>query len=125
MPKTTRKRMRKPISPRVHGMIDYGTVAAIAAAPAVLDVPPRARNLFEGLAAGYGGLSSVTRYPLSLKRVVPFKAHGAVELAIGALLPALPWILGFSQNRAARNLCFGLTALTLVVAALTDWSEDS
>jgi hypothetical protein len=62
---------------------------------------------------------------LSLKRVVPFKAHGAVELAIGALLPALPWILGFSENRAARNLCFGLTALTLVVSALTDWSEES
>jgi hypothetical protein len=124
MPKTTSKRMRKPISPRVHGMIDYGTVAAVAAAPAVFDMPPRARNLFEGLAGGYGGLSSVTKYPLSLKRIVPFKAHGAAELAIGAVLPALPWILGFAQNRAARNLCFGLTALTLVVAALTDWDQD-
>jgi hypothetical protein len=125
MPKTTtRKRMRKPISPRMHGMIDYGTAAAVAAAPAVMNVPPRARNLFEGLAAGYGGLSSMTKYPLSLKRVVPFKAHGAAELAIGALLPAMPWILGFADNRAARNLCFGLTALTLVVSLLTDWNAE-
>jgi hypothetical protein len=124
MPTTKRKRSRKPISPRMHGMIDYGTVAAVAAAPAILDVPPKARNLFEGLAASYGGLSSVTDYPLSLKRAVPFKAHGAVELAIGAVLPVMPWLLGFSENRAARNFCFGLTAFTLLVSALTDWKTE-
>ena len=31
---------------------------------------------------------------------------------------------GESNHRAARNLCFGLTALTLVVAALTDWNAE-
>jgi hypothetical protein len=123
MPKTMRRRMPKPISPRMHGMIDYGTAATVAAAPAVLDVPPSARNLFEGLASGYTGLSAVTDYPLSLRRTIPFKAHGAAELAIGMLLPAMPWLLGFADNRAARNFCFGLTALTLVVSALTDWEQ--
>jgi hypothetical protein len=115
--------MRRLISPRVHGMIDYGTSAAVAAAPAVIDVPRAARNLFEGLATGYTGLSSVTDYPLSLRRIVPFKAHAA-ELTIAAILPALPWVLGFADDRAARNVCFGLTALTLVVSALTDWNQE-
>jgi hypothetical protein len=125
MPKTTRRKMPKPISPRMHGMIDYGTSAAVAAAPAALDVPPAARNLFEGLATGYTGLSAATDYPLGIKKVVPFKAHGATELAIGMLLPAMPWLLGFSENRAARNICFGLTALTLLVSALTDWDQKA
>jgi hypothetical protein len=106
-------------------MIDYGTSVAVAAAPTVFDVPRAARNLFEGLATGYTGLSSVTDYPLSLKRLVPFKAHGAAELAIAAILPAMPWLLGFAEDRAARNMCFGLTALTLVVSALTDWDQGS
>lgn len=125
MPRPTRRKMPKPISPRVHGMIDYTTSAAVAVAPAVLDVPKAARNLFEGLATGYTGLSSLTDYPLSLKRLVPFKLHGATELAIAAILPAMPWLLGFADDRAARNMCFGLSALTLVVSALTDWDQSN
>jgi hypothetical protein len=116
--------MRRPISPRIHGVIDYSTSAAVAAAPAIFDFPAPATRLFESLAAGYTSLSAVTDYPLAVKRKVPFKAHGAAELAIAAVLPALPWALGFADNRAARNLCFGLTAITLVVAALTDWDGE-
>ena len=116
--------MRQPITPRVHGMLDYATSAAVATAPIVFGFPPPARALFSSLAAGYAGLSSVTDYPLSAKRVVPFKAHGAAELAIAAALPFMPHALGFGRHRGARNLCYGLTALTLVVAALTDWSTN-
>jgi hypothetical protein len=66
----------------------------------------------------------LTDYPLSAKRVVPFKGHGVAEGVIGLALPALPFALGFARHRAARNFFFGLTALTAVVAALTDWSGD-
>lgn len=116
--------MRRPISPRVHGVIDYSTSAAVAAAPKLLDFPPAARNLCASLAGGYTALSSVTDYPLAARRVVPFKAHGLAEAAIGLALPAAPWLLGFAGHRAARNFFFGLTALTFVVAALTDWDAD-
>jgi hypothetical protein len=120
-----KRRTRKPISARTHGVIDYTTSAAVAAAPFVFDMPRRARVLFEGLAAGYTGLSAMTDYPLAARRTVPFKAHGVAELAVAAALPALPWILGFQKNRAARNICFGLAAMSLAVAALTDWDDDS
>ena len=116
--------MRKPISPKMHGALDYTTSAAVAAAPRLMRMPKKAELLFDSLAAGYTGLSAITDYPLSVKRVAPFKVHGALELAIAAALPAMPWLLGFSENRAARNLCFALTGLTLVVAALTDWDSD-
>ena len=115
----------KPISPRVHGMLDYSTAAAVAAAPRIMDLPTPAARLFESLAGGYTALSAVTDYPLSVRRVVPFKGHGAAELAIGLALPVMPWLMGLADNRAARNLCFGLTALTLVVAALTDWNSPA
>ena len=118
-----RRKIPRPISPRVHGMIDYGTSAAVAAAPALLDIPAAARNLFEGLATAYTGLSSITDYPLALKRLVPFKVHGAAELAVAAVLPAVPWLLGFGDDRAARNMCIGLSAFTLVISALTDWDQ--
>jgi len=78
----------------------------------------------QALSASYTGLSAMTDYPLAAKRIVPFKAHGAVELGLAALLPMAPWALGFHKHRAARNFFFGLTALTIGVAALTDWDGN-
>ena len=116
--------MQKPISPRVHGMIDYTTSAAIAAVPTMVRMPKPATALFETLAATYTGISAFTDYPMSIKRAIPFKAHGAAELISAVALPAMPWVLGFSKHRTARNICFGLAAMTLVVAALTDWDGE-
>ena len=115
-------RYNRPITPTIHGVLDYSTALAVAAAPRALNFPRSARMACDTLAASYTGLSAATDYPLSVKRAVPFKAHGATELAIGALLPALPWALGFSNHKAATRFFLGLTAVTLVVAALTDWN---
>src|SRR4051812_17667425 len=116
--------MRKPISPRAHGVLDYTTSAAVATVPRIMKFPKSARRLCDTLAGGYTALSAMTDYPMSVRRTVPFKAHGAAELAIAAALPAMPWLLGFANHKAARNLCFGLAAMTVVVAALTDWDSD-
>lgn len=123
VPRTVKKmrRMKKPISPTVHGVIDYATVAATATLPRLMKFPKPARMAADALAGGYGALSSVTDYPLSMKRAVPFKGHGIAEAAVGLALPMLPWALGFSNHKPARNFFLGLTALTFVVAALTDW----
>ena len=113
--------MKKPISPKVHGAIDYTTTLATAAAPHLLDSSDAARHLARGLAGGYGALSATTDYELGAKRVVPFKGHGMAEAALGLVLPAMPWLLGFAKDKNARNYFLGLTAMTFAVAALTDW----
>jgi hypothetical protein len=114
--------MQKPINGRMHGMMDYATVAATAAAPRALGFPREAENLAYGLAMGYLGLSLMTDYPLSARRMVPFKGHGATEVMLGMALPFLPRLLGFDNDRRARNFFLGLTALTAVTALLTDWN---
>lgn len=114
--------MQKPINGRMHGMMDYATVAAAAAAPRVLGFPRRAESLTYGLAAGFLGLALLTDYPLSLRKAVPFRGHGAADVAVGMALPFLPWLLGFADNRRARDFFLGLTAITAVTAALTDWT---
>ncbi len=116
--------MKKPISPTMHGVIDYATVATTAAVPRLMGFPRQAEQLCYALAGGYGGLSSVTNYPLAVKRAVPFKMHGAAEAAVGLALPFMPWLLGFARHRGARNFFLGLTALTALTAALTDWNAE-
>lgn len=113
--------MQKPISPRTHGVLDYATVAATAAAPQLLGFPEPAARLAYALAGSYLGLSLLTDYPLAARRAIPFPAHGATEGAIGLALPLLPRALGFADHRPARNFFLALTAVTAVVAALTDW----
>jgi hypothetical protein len=117
--------MRKPITPFAHGILDYATSAAVVAAPHLLHFPATAARACYTLAASYTSMSLMTDYPLALKRVLPFKAHGVTESVIGAFLPALPWMLGFGRHKAARNFFIGLTALTAVVAAATDWNKES
>lgn len=114
--------MKMPISPRVHGAIDYSTIAATAAAPRVLGFSERAARAAYGLAGGYLALSALTDYSPSLKRLVPLKAHATTDMVLGAALPALPWALGFAKDRRARNFYFSLTAFGLLATALTDWS---
>ena len=125
VPRTVKKlgRMKKPISPRVHGMLDYATVATAVSVPRLMGFPKPATLAADVLAGGYGALSSMTDYPLGAKRVIPFKGHGMAEAAVGLALPLLPWALGFADDRRARNFFLGLTAVTFVVAALTDWSD--
>jgi hypothetical protein len=114
--------MQKPISPSMHGALDYSTIAATAAAPRLLGFPERAAQAAYALAGGYLALSALTDYPPALKRAVPLRAHGAADVVLGLAIPALPWVLGFAKNRPARNFFLGLTAVTMVVTALTDWS---
>lgn len=117
--------MQKPISPDMHGMLDYSTVLMTAAAPSLLGMSEDAARACYGLAGGYLALSLFTDYDLSVRRMVPFPAHGVAEAALGAALPFLPKLLGFSDDRKGRNFLLGLAGLTAVVASLTDWKGDT
>jgi hypothetical protein len=117
--------MRKPITPFAHGVLDYATVAMLSVAPRLFSFPRRAAAAAYTLAGGYAGLAAVTDYPLAVRRAVPFKAHAMAEAALGLMLPALPWMLGFGHSRAARNFFLGLTAMTAATALATDWNKES
>lgn len=114
--------MKKPITPAMHGRIDYSTVAAMAAAPTLLGFSGRAARSAYALAGGYLALSALTDYPPAIRRTVPLKVHAATDSVVGAATPALPWLLGFAGDRKARNFFLGLTAVTLGVTLMTDWS---
>jgi hypothetical protein len=115
--------MKKPISPRAHGILDYTTALATAVAPRVFGFSHPAARAARAFARGYGMLSAVTDYPAGIKRAVPFRAHGAVDTALGIALPALPWLLGFALDRRARNFFLGLAAVSVAVTVMTQWRD--
>ncbi len=113
--------MRQPISRAQHGIADYSYVALVAAAPKMAgfaddSVPTRLAHAFSGttLAA-----SALTRAEWGVARVLPFKAHLALDMGAGLLALAAPWLFGFSHNRAARNTFLAMGVTALVASSLT------
>jgi short-subunit dehydrogenase len=120
--------MKRPISTRLHGALDYLTGGLLAAAPSVLGLErdaPAARSM-RAAAAGHAGYSLVTDYELGAVKALPMRAHLALDAAGAVALAASPWLLG-TARRGRRHwlpqLGFGLYELGAV--ALSDPDRTS
>ena len=85
----------RPVDATLHGVVDYNAGATLMVLPklAGLEGTPSARQI-RIAAAVHAGYSTLTDYPLGIVKVIPFKAHLALD-ALGALaLAATPFVTG-------------------------------
>ena len=117
--------MFQPITRKIHAFLDYGYAGAISAAPEVFDFKdePKAVLAARVLGGQTFAVSLLTRYELGLVRVLPFKMHLLGDVLVGLSALSAPFLLGFAENKRARNAFLGFGALTFVVAALTQPQE--
>ena len=115
--------MRKPVSARVHGVLDYATVAAFLNAPMVFGFHGTPAAIAYWLAGIHLLMTGCTDFPVGFFMWIPFKVHGVIELLAGIFILVAPWIFGFAQDAAARNFFVGMAIILLVVVALTDYSQ--
>jgi hypothetical protein len=111
------------IQPRVHGLLDYFTVIAFAAAPSIVGLNGGPRILAYALAAVHLTLTVVTAFPLGAAAIVPVRVHGVIELLVSIVLVVIPWILGFASVGVARNFYIGAGAVIFVVWLLTRYDQ--
>src|SRR4051812_41444655 len=71
--------MSKPITPRLHGLIDYGFAAANLALPSLLHMTKGPKLVFGAFGLVQGTLNALTAQPVGLKKAVPFRMHGTIE----------------------------------------------
>jgi hypothetical protein len=57
-------------------------------------------------------------------RLIPTQAHAALDLTVGMLLVALPWIANFDDARALTGISVGAGAAVLVLGVLTDYEPS-
>lgn len=113
------------IPTRVHGAVDYATSGALLAAPELFrlkDVPASALAPRVAGAASTA-YSALTDYELGAVKVLPMKAHLALDAAGGALLAASPWVLGTRRHGVRHWLPHTLVGLGEVAVALTSKTE--
>lgn len=117
--------MQKPISRQMHGVMDYAYAALITAAPELFKFKNEdaARILSRVVGGGVALTSLMTRYELGALRVLPFKAHLAADVVVGLGTLTAPWLLGFSDNKRARNTFVALGATSVLAGLLTEPRE--
>lgn len=111
--------MTKPISTRVHGMIDYAWAAAASALASRLNGAGATSRLLNRAAGAATASSFVTRYEWGIVPLMPMQAHLAADFALCGVLLASPLFLPASERRAAMIPVI-LGAMGFVTGLLTD-----
>lgn len=110
--------MMRPISTRVHGMIDYAYAGVLIGLPFALGWRGRAAQLSIGTGLATLGLSMLTRYEYGAWPVLPMKTHLAIDAAESSMLMSAPKMLGNPDAGAGRILAT-LGAMGAVVGSMT------
>lgn len=106
------------IPTQVHGVLDYVTGGTLLAAPRLLGLAGTTAGKVLSLAGTVATAQSLmTDYELGLVRVIPMRAHLALDAASGATVAASPWIFGFARNGTRHWLPHVVVGATEIVAA--------
>jgi hypothetical protein len=114
--------MPRPLTARAHGVADHLTSAALLALPRVAGIAGTPSGTLLRLAAvGHLPSGLLADHPLALRRVVPLRAHLALDALGAVLVAASPWVTGTARNGPRHWLPHALFAGgELAVVALTD-----
>jgi hypothetical protein len=113
----------RPVDATLHGVVDYtaGTFL-LTAFPKLAGIGgTRAGRQVRTAAAIHGGYSTLTDYPLGIVKLIPYRAHLAID-AIGALaLAATPFVTGqYKQGRRQWVPHVALCVFELASLAMSD-----
>ncbi|MDQ3657938.1 MAG: hypothetical protein M3457_23040 [Chloroflexota bacterium] len=105
----------KPISPAVHGLIDYGFGIVNIAGSALLGLsgPARARPVTWALAQGT--LNAFTDQPYAIERAIPFSVHHQAETLGVPALAVVTVASGALKQPRARLFFAGLFVVPTTV----------
>jgi hypothetical protein len=93
--------MTKPISTRVHGIIDYAWAGTATSMARRLDRAGAAARLLHGAASAATASALVTNFEYGALRLLPMKGHLAVDTLLCSLLVASPLFLPSAERRHA------------------------
>jgi hypothetical protein len=118
--------MNRPITSRMHGMLDYPAGLLLIAAPWIFgfsDVGGAAVTIPIVLGVVVIVQSLLTDYELSVADVLPLPAHLGMDVVGGAFLAVSPFLFGFSDEGANAWLPHVVAGLGLVAAGLLTRSQ--
>jgi hypothetical protein len=114
--------MAKPISPKLHGIIDYLTVPLLLAAGPLFQFDGQPSEITSTLAGVVLVYSLFTAYPPGLVKMITLPQHRVIDIVLGIAMLISPFVLKFTGS--ARLFFVGMGIFSLVVVAMTDFSRS-
>ena len=107
----------------LHGVLDYAVAAALVIGPFALGFEGFA--LFLGVAGGIGLFlySLVTDYSISARKLLPFKAHLALDFIAAVALLVAPFALSFGDIATYFYASIGAAVIVVVLLTNPDTGE--
>jgi hypothetical protein len=122
--------MRKPISTKAHGFIDYMTAGLLGTLPRALGWSRQVTHLLDAAACTTVVYSALTRYELGLVKALPMKAHLGIDaLQGGAMIGAAAFLEDEDPEvratlAAVGTFELGVTLLSRTQAAAEEVAEQ-
>ena len=113
----------KILSPKQHGIADWGFVAGLFVIPEVMNVNPKAKRFYKALGANVIAINGATNHGVSIKPLISIKTHQKLDYANLALLYSMFAAKRIREDRKALAFHIGLTALATVNVLLTDYDK--
>jgi len=115
----------KPITPTIHGYLDYLTVVVFLSAPKLLGLDGLPALLSWTLAGVHLALTGVTNFPLGWRPWLAFWIHGWMERIVGPALVLIAFLPNFSNNSSAFGFYLFMGLVIVAVGWLTDYSAGA
>lgn len=117
--------MEQPISRQMHGIADYAYASLMFTAPQIVkfEDEEKAKRVCQVVGAGVMVATMLTKAEWGLAKVIPFKTHLFLDVAVSLFSLAAPWIFGFANNAKARNTFLAMGTVGAVVTSLTKPEE--
>ena len=113
--------IQKPITPGLHGLIDYSFAAALISIPKLLDCDKQTVFLYRIIGAQVFIYSAVTKQPMGIIPLLSMKAHQKIDLSNLLALTLFNSYRSVRSNPKAVLFNFGMVALGLTTVLFTKW----
>ena len=112
--------MRRPISTKTHGMIDYALwVTTVGALPKMMKGATETASLVRSAGTAASVNAMITNYEGGLVRVMPMKGHLALDMVVCTALVLSPFFLPAAERRYAF-IPMALGAIGLLTGLMTE-----
>jgi hypothetical protein len=116
--------MKKPVSPKAHGIIDYVFSGVQMAAPLLLSLNPATKKTYAALSTGFTVVNAMTDTKVGLKRLIPFAGHQKADIGFLAGLGLLSFASFIRGDKRSRLFHLAVLGLAITNYMLTDYNQS-
>jgi len=115
--------MKKPISPMIHGIIDYALAGAQMLLPGYLGFSKKNVKTYLDLGSGILAVNAVTNTPVGIRRVISMRDHEKADAAFLATFALLSFTSNLSKDKKAFSFHLAMLGLSVAHYLLTDYED--